>query len=173
MRRWLTMTAGFAVLAVAMATPAIADPGTGQLLASFEAGVTGGEAIFFTANGQAAVHAAPGISPDGRLSPLGGPLDVCDTQVVGTWFYAFGPDGDVADFYDVVSYTFDGVELDLRQTAAKPVPQGPFQGEWWFAAGDPVLGALEPGSHEIGLEVTVFGDTFSFTTPIDVDPSHC
>lgn len=172
MRRGLTIAASLALMVAWLATPANADPGTGALRASFEAGVTGGEAVFLS-SGQAALHAAPGISPEGRIAPFGGTVDVCDTQVVGTWFIAFGPDKDVADLYEVVSYTLDGVELDLSQTASKPIATGPDKGVWWFAAGEPVLGVLAPGSHEIGLDVTVVGTPLSFTTTVDVDAAHC
>lgn len=172
MKKWLTMMAGIGVLALSLATPAVADQGAGALQASFQAGVTGGEAVFFS-SGQAALHAAPGISPDGRIAPFGGTVEVCDTQVVGTWFFAFGPDKDVADLFEVVSYTLDGEEIALSQTAAKPVATGPLKGDWWFSAGDPVLGLLGTGTHEIVLDIEVEGFPIGWNTTVDVDAAHC
>ncbi len=172
MRRWLTTTTVLALLAVSLAAPAMAHPGAGALQASFQAGLTGGEAVFHS-GGQAALRAAPGISPEGRIAPFGGTVEVCDTQVVGTWFFAFGPDKNAADLYEVVSYTLNGAEIDLQQTATKPIAAGPDKGDWWFAAGDPVLGVLPPGSHEIGLDVLVVGFPLSFTTTVEVDAAHC
>lgn len=172
MKRWMTIAAGVGLLALSLATPAVADPGAGPLQASFQAGLTGGEAVYVS-NGQAMLHAAPGISPEGRIAPFGGTVEVCDTQVVGTWFFAFGPDKDVADLYEVASYTLDGAEIDLTQTASKPISTGPFKGEWWFSVGDPVLGVLSPGTHEIILEGSVVGLPISFTTTVDVDAAHC
>lgn len=162
---------GALLLVTALAVPAVAKPGTGELMASFQAGVTGGEAILVN-SGQASMHAVPGTNPDGRLSPFSDSV-VCDEQIVGTWFYGFGEDNKTGDAYNVLSYTLDGVELEVTETAAKPISTGPDKGFWWIAAGDPVIGVLDPGLHEIHLVVDVFGDVLEFEATVDVDESHC
>ena len=169
MRRTLAALGGAVALAIAVAVPAGAVPGTGALMASFHAGFTGGEAIFVN-DGQAVVHASPNPDTPGRLSPF---VDstVCDQQLVGSWFYGFGDDKNAGDIYEVVSYTLDGEELDVVETTAKPIALA--QDFWWIAAGAPVIGVLEPGLHVIHLVVDVLGEPLEFEALVDVDAAHC
>ena len=171
MRRWITVVSGALLLATMLVAPASAKPSTGELMASFNAGITGGEAILVN-NGQASMHAAPGSMPEGRLSPFSDAA-VCDDLLVGTWFYGFGEDNTTGEIYEVVSYTLDGQELDVVETPAKPIASGPDKGFWWIAAGDPVIGVLDPGTHVIRLVVVVVGDELVFEATIDVDAAHC
>jgi hypothetical protein len=171
MRRWIAALGGAMLLAAMLVAPASAAPGAGELVASFNAGFTGGEAILFN-DGRASMHAAPGFAPEGRLSPFGD-SQVCDELLVGTWFYGFGEDNATGDIYEVVSYTLDGEQLDVVETPAKPIASGPDQGFWWIAAGQPVIGVLDPGTHVIRLVVDAFGQELEFEATVEVDAAHC
>ena len=171
MRRLFTALSGAFLIATLLAAPATAAPGTGELMASFNAAFTGGEAILFN-DGQASMHAVPGFAPEGRLSPFGD-AQVCDDLLVGSWFYGFGEDNTTDDIYEVVSYTLDGEELDVVETPAKPIASGPDKGFWWIAAGQPVIGVLDPGTHVIRLVVDVLGQELEFEATVEVDAAHC
>lgn len=170
-RRIITALAAFTLLWAAV--PASADQGVGELNASFHAAGNGGLAIDVHSEVAAGV-ASPQLSPEGRIAPFGEDRLICDELVAGTWVIWFGDDKDaVASVTN--EFTLDGEILELTRTPLKRF-NDPEEKGWWFAEGVPVLGTLDPGTHEIvwtfdASELFGFGDTI--TTNVEVDAVHC
>lgn len=172
MKKALLILTALSLFFVTAATRAAGDNGSGELIASFHAGVGGGEAI----NAHSAVAdavASPQVNPEGRLEPFGDPEFICDQLVVGTWVFVFDPDRAVLDAW-TNEFMLDGDVLDTVRTPLKRVAHGPAQGWWWFAEGVPVLGVLDPGLHDIEFSFDDgFGGVGTINTPVDVDSAHC
>jgi hypothetical protein len=173
MRRVLVILAALSLLMVVALAPAASAKGNGELMASFQAGLSGGSAIVFNSGVSDSV-ASPQVNPEGRLAPFGGTEFICDELVVGTWVFVLDQDRDALDAW-TNEFKLDSVVLDTTRTPLKRVAKGDFKGWWWFAEGVPVLGTLDPGLHEI--EYT-FDDgsgpvTWVPTTFVDVDSAHC
>ena len=157
---------------VAMAVPAAGAKGNGELMASFNAGLSGGTAIDVHSEVADAV-ASPQTNPEGRLEPFGAAEFICDQLVVGTWVFVLDADPDLLDAW-TNEFKLDGEVLDTVRTPNKPVSQGPSKGSFWFAEGVPVLGVLDAGLHDIEWTFDDgFGGTATFNTPVDVDSAHC
>lgn len=172
MRRISTVVGVVALVAGLGVSHAAAEPGVGDLRASFQAALTGGQA-YEIHNDIAAGVAAPQVSLPGRITPFGAPRNVCDEAVVGSWvFWLFATKAEA----ELVTNEFalDGEALDVEQTALKRIPQGDAQGLYGFAVGAPVLGTLDPGDHTL---TWTFDDGAGFSatidTPINVDAAHC
>lgn len=160
------------ILLVAMTIPAAGDSGNGELLASFNAGLSGGAAIDVHSEIADAV-ASPQTNPEGRLEPFGAPEFVCDQLVVGTWVFVTDEDPALLDAW-TNEFKLDGEVLDTVRTPNKPITQGPAKGSFWFAEGVPVLGVLDAGLHDIEWTFDDgSGSTFTINTPVEVSAAYC
>lgn len=172
MRRSVFGLATMSLMIALSVTPAIGGNGTGELNASFQAGLSGGQAIVYHSDVAAGV-ASPKINPEGRLEPFGDEEFICDDLIVGTWVFVLDDDRSALDAW-TNSFMLDGQPLDTVRTPNKRVSQGPEKGAWWFAEGVPVLGTLASGLHDIEWSFDDgAGPALTFNTPVEVDASHC
>ena len=172
MRRSIFSLATMSLMIVLAVTPAVGGNGKGELNASFQAGLSGGQAIVHHSDIAAGV-ASPKNNPEGRLAPFGTPRFICDDLIVGTWVFVLGDDRAVLDAW-TNSFMLDGQPLDTARTPNKRVSQGPLKGAWWFAEGVPVLGTLDSGLHDIEWSFDDGdGGAYTFNTPVEADASHC
>jgi len=174
MRRVLVLLVAVSIFAVVAAAPAAGGngKGKGELMASFQAGLSGGAAIDVHSAVAASV-ASPQVNPEGRIEPFGGTEFICDQLPVGTWVFVVDEDRALLDAW-TNEFKLDGEVLETTRTPNKRVTQGAGKGSWWFAEGVPVLGVLDPAVYDIEFTADDgFGNTFTLNTAVDVDSGNC
>lgn len=168
--RKLAFIATLALAAVAgIGAPATASPTPEAALRSaFNTWLNGGEAVTWSSmehDSAAEVHSATTawFADIGavRLSPVPGATagPYCDTNVFGIWIVDIWTKPLLQAEPDFV-WRLDGVPLMNKRTPIKPAfdPDGTgaaYFGDtvYWFADGVPVHGSLEPGLHEIEMDI--------------------
>lgn len=166
MRRLIILAIAFA-LALAMASPAAAGP-KGDLTSAFRNEVN-----------QFAVDDPADLDldrPTGHVTPLSspGPIAVCDTEMIGTWYSIFDADRSVLAPF-TAEFFLDGEELDKTRT---PIRKRTFAGDLVYIVteGVPVIGTLDVGMHTLEYRFDEDGDgviDFTFSTVLDVSPTNC
>lgn len=158
MTRRFSLLALSIVLVVLGAAPAVAG-GKGELTSAFR-----NEVNQFNPDFDLTIDRPEGFIP--VFSPA--PVEVCDDQIVGTWFSLTG---ETKNFFDgfFFEYRLDGEVLNDKTT---PPRRRTLEGErvWAVTAGVPVIGTLDAGTHVLEADFGAFG---LFTVDIDSSSAHC